>query len=589
MNEEYIQNVYESQLKDAHVPTVRSTVKFASFASNLEIEIKESVKNYGNALQEYIDLIEQYYYPSEAKERETYKQLLYVWRLTELLQFDLAQQPLSEALMTWFNEAHRPLYFEYNKQAIIFDGALDRPDFWKFAIRMAVLGQLSQIALLFQHVLKNSQFAKLSQILAYILEVRNHIQHGHVDRENMQKTLISIQKTPFLDQVSRNHASQMISLMSVLLGDEKAILQHTTSDIHALVCLAYYQRTESIQALAQTFYSKHKQCPQSIARSLLTNDLYTAIEQGIQYDWWFLAHWTDLLHSSNRLDRPIQIQTGTGMVSLPVKNHFILYYASFLFNQCGLWKESFAYLLQCDDIGRSAIAKHLNNIDLTLEDEKIEDIVSFCQDYGFEQSLYQKKADLCLAQKNYAKSLNYYRLANQVGSIDQLFYDVIRHFAMTGQWIDLTYEQDGLYYTIYRSMLQIAASHEALDFSSAAHLFKQLIKQANIPSTLLPIIVWDNLTLVDDINFGYLDKQNLLDLKSLCQSFSKYAVPEDFELFCYHIQPKTDPYQQQQKPTLDQLIFSMNEFLDTSAVKISRAIERTLENTSKPYLPSISL
>ncbi|KAI8369929.1 Nup85 nucleoporin-domain-containing protein [Blakeslea trispora] len=489
--------------------------------------------------------------------------------------------------MTWFNEAYRPLYFEYNKQAVIFDGALDRPDFWKFAIRMAVLGQLSQISLLFQHVLKSSQFAHLSQILAYLLQIRNHIQHGHVDRENMQKTLASLQQMSFVDQVSQHHAHQMVSLILILLGDENAILQHTTSDIHALVCLAYYQQTDLIEALAEKFYSKYTHYSQSIARSLLTNDLYTAIEQGIQYDWWFLAHWTDVLHASARLDRPIQIQTSQGIVSLPIKHHFILYYASFLFNHCQLWKESFSYLLQCGDIGRQVIAKHLENLKVTLEDSRIKAIVDFCQHHGFEQSLYQKKATLCLEEKDYAKSLTYYCLADQTDATDPLFYDIILQFALTGQWTDLTYEQGSLYYTIYRSTLQMTTCHTNLDFVGAAHLFKQLIRQSNIPDTLLPMIVWDNLTLVDDVNDGCLDKQDLLALKSLCQAFSKHAVPDHFELFYYHLQPKSDiPHQQ---PTLDQLTFSMNEFLDTTAVKISRAIGRTIENMPTSYLPAISL
>ncbi|KAI8075455.1 uncharacterized protein B0P05DRAFT_153200 [Gilbertella persicaria] len=236
---------------------------------------------------------------------------------------------------------------------------LNRHDFWLYAIRMAVLGQLQQISLLFQHVLKSNAFSQFNDVLTCMLDVRNHINNDKIDYGNMQKALLKLQHMNFTDSVCQHHANQLGIVMSILLGYEHIILQHTKSDIHALICSAYYQpqTPTSIESFATAFYTKHSQFPSSMIRSLMINDLYAAIEQSLKLDWWFLAHWTDLLTLRNMLDRPIEIQTTKGILPLDIKHHFILHYASFLKNQLGQWKEAFSYSLDCSDIGRRVVIK----------------------------------------------------------------------------------------------------------------------------------------------------------------------------------------------------------------------------------------
>ncbi|RCH91702.1 hypothetical protein CU098_010856 [Rhizopus stolonifer] len=130
----------------------------------------------------------------------------------------------------------------------------------------------------------------------------------------------------------------------------------------------------------------------------------------------------------------------------------------------------------------------------------------------------------------------------------------------------------------------MTSQYQSLDFKAAVTLFKQFVQTSeSIPSSILPIIIWENLILVDDIDQSYMTQQELLELKKVCQKLSKETGPKDFELFHYFLTQDT-------QPTQDQLHHSMNEFLDTTAVKIARAIERTLrQSLLPPFVSTIPL
>lgn len=171
--------------------------------------------------------------------------------------------------------------------------------------------------------------------------------------------MANLHASRWIDSKSKRHAQQLLAVMAILSGDEAAALEHTQDDIHAYICCRFYQ--PAVGSFTE-FSTRHPPSsiqnplpPQNVLRSIIAGDIYQAIEECIHYDWWLLAHLTDLLSMNQMIDREINIPVGQDVISVPVKSHFILYYASTLKNQFGLWKQAYSYMFECGDLGKQAV------------------------------------------------------------------------------------------------------------------------------------------------------------------------------------------------------------------------------------------
>ncbi|KAI8639265.1 nucleoporin Nup85-like protein [Parasitella parasitica] len=347
--------------------------------------------------------------------------------------------------MEWHNQINTSLYYEYDKQAIYFnpEGTFEHPNFWPYVIRMATLGYIEQISSILKHVLLDVSLSRYSDVLPYIMELCDIISNLPPDSEKLEKAINNLNTTRWVHSKTKYHADQISTVMSIFLGNEAVTIEHTQDDIHAYICSRYYR--SSVGSFNE-FSARNSPRPipyssQKVLRSIIAGDIYQAMEECIHYDWWLLAHLTDLLTMNQMIDRDIKIPVGRDILSMPVKTHFILFYASFLKNQFGLWRQAYIYMLECGDLGKEAVVEHLNTMDLNVEDTVIIDVVEFCISQSLESTglkIYKKKATMCMESNDYKRALFYYEKSKQDQCIDGVFYEMIWYLAKTGNWFDLS-------------------------------------------------------------------------------------------------------------------------------------------------------
>jgi hypothetical protein len=253
------------------------------------------------------------------------------------------------------------LFYEFDKQAIYnhTKGSFEHPDFWAYAIRMALLGQQQRLSSILKHTLINVSLSRYNDLLVFMLELRNITSEEHIDTNKLRKAMLTLCQTNFTDHDTKRHADQLYQLMAILAGDETSTIQHACTGIHAFISVFYYTQSDKlpVHTRAKLFFSKYPQLSTGIQQSFLVGDFPQAIEQSIKFDWWFLAHLTDLFHIKNMMDRPIQMTIDKEVLSFDVRVYFISYYASFIRNNFGFWREAFEYMMTCGDLGQELIAE----------------------------------------------------------------------------------------------------------------------------------------------------------------------------------------------------------------------------------------
>lgn len=292
------------------------------------------------------------------------------------------------------------------------------------------MGYIDQLAALVKYVLLDVSLSGNNDILPYIIQLYDITTNMPLDTKKLQEAISNLNSTQWLHHKSKYHADQIHAVMSILLGDESITIRHTQEDIHAYICCSYYRPSvgsfvefsnRNLSILSN--YASTSPSP-NILRSIIAGDIYKAIEESIHYDWWLLAHLTDLLTMNHMIDRDIQVPAGKDLVSLPVKSNFILFYASFLKNRFGLWKQAYSYMLECGDFGKEAVLEvsnfifykkylntktfvasknqHLKNMDLNVENNVLLEIVEFCDDHSLESTgleLYKVRSKITLKKQ----------------------------------------------------------------------------------------------------------------------------------------------------------------------------------------------
>lgn len=310
-----------------------------------------------------------------------------LWTLCEVLYFPGTSDKnyVVEALMKWYTQTNKRTYYparvyicphmvtvililayllEFDKQSIYFcKSTLEHVHFWPYAARLVVFGQLDQLSNLFSHVLTGQDIKRQWNVMGHLQELNNIISQGveHVKKhhDTMRKMITSLNQLP-----TSIHASKMIAILAMLMGDESITLQAAKDEIHAFVSCSYYQinkdESKTIHEPAKTFFSNHNYGDRGhtygAMRSFIAGDILAGLEMCAQLDWWFIVHIADLFKLKKMLDQSIYYSLYEGTtLSLDARAYFLLTYGSYLNNQFGLWKESFTYLVTCGDIGKGVL------------------------------------------------------------------------------------------------------------------------------------------------------------------------------------------------------------------------------------------
>lgn len=107
---------------------------------------------------------------------------------------------------------------------------------------------------------------------------------------------------------------------------------------------------------------------------------------------------------------------------------------------------------------------------------------------------------MCMESKDYKKALYYYRISKQHQYIDTVFYEIIWHVAMTGDWFDISTleseKYDGIYYTIYQHLHHLHNHIEKSELKEAAEEFRALVDSDTVPNHIKAVVIWEGLALI---------------------------------------------------------------------------------------------
>ncbi|GAA5814428.1 hypothetical protein MFLAVUS_007924 [Mucor flavus] len=587
---EIVKKFCHSQLGHAiHIPNVRTKLYVEStkifqtlYENSNQKDLDVFADLYSNVLKQQTYLVEEHYGPVAIKERNIYLELERVWTLCQVLYFPGADQThISIRLMNWYNKCHKSYLLEFDRQSIYYSQSVfDHANFWPYTIRLVLLGQLENVSTLLNHVLSDPGFKVHKNLARYIEFIRDltgkeilffESHHGRI-----QAILTELRQLPY-----SVHVKYIIDVLSILMGNEQVILQYANDDVLGFITSNFYQRDHyntSIHEFAQHFFTRHSSNDQSPLRFFLEGNLYRGLECSASYDWWFIAHLSDLLEKKNLLNCTLDYSIANGdTLKMNARDYFILTYASYLNNQFGLWKESFTCLMTCGELGKAVVIEHLKNMDFQNDDEKLNSVVKFCIDYSMKNDgliLYEKKATICLASKNYQKALQYYNQAEKYQYLDQVFSAVLKDYIYTGKLYDIELFKDtsnysGVYYIVYRDISYINQLFLKEQFHMAADIFNCLLKHSSIPNQLMPIVFAEGWKLIDRrSNFTLND---LLQMKNLLADLGRSITVQDFTWYHYYIHLDSTP--SSDTPPDGLLLNDKTEFFNSAAVIISRAID----------------
>ncbi|KAG1178697.1 hypothetical protein G6F70_001605 [Rhizopus microsporus] len=183
----------------------------------------------------------------------------------------------------------------------------------------------------------------------------------------------------------------------------------------------------------------------------------------------------------------------------------------------------------------------------------LKEVADFCIANDMKEeglALYEKKATVCFEVQDYRKAIHYYELAENQECLDKVLIKIIQDYSATGNLIDVGIRKsyDSAYYKTYNYLLIMNEHMDNLDYTAAGDKLKELVQWVDLPQFVLPIIFQEGVKLVENKECR-LDADTLLMLKKIWKLLQR--------------EEPLDP--------------EFDTFLDTSAITLSRALDRMTE------------
>ncbi|ORZ22360.1 nucleoporin Nup85-like protein [Absidia repens] len=532
------------------------------------------VNVYSALLHDYYDTIKYDKGKEATLERISYQKVIVVWKLLEILFFSEfkkgANYCYSTKLMTWLNYFDKRGLLQFDIQGVFNSNIPSKhTSFWPMVYKLILRGELDPLQQLFdvasQRVTDPYDKSVLQTLAKMIRSFpkttstssnsnSNNITRNdndgeqHIANERKMWTqhaigdlrLISAFKTARPEFVT--HAT---TIMNMLSGDTTTLCHTATSSIEAIVASLYYYNygdettafksitMKTINILAQRVVDLRKQDNNEQDQhvgllALLKGNIYQAMEECAQLDWWLLAHMSDIMdrytlqRQQNRLDdddddsngifggEPLYLHIGgqQQMAEMETRVFFLLSYANTLVVQDSMWHTAFDYMGTCGVLGRSEINKAINKIPMTDDNVALE-VAEYCTRNGlFEQRqrIYEEKATELDQRQCYTSAIRYYCLAGKYERIDGIFKDILLRFCQDPQrqleafdHLDPLYKAkcDGPQARFYFRFYDMRMMYKECKQSESRNIAIDLILSPDSPDYLVPLVFVESAVLME--------------------------------------------------------------------------------------------
>ncbi|KAG1462413.1 hypothetical protein G6F46_004236 [Rhizopus delemar] len=496
-----------------------------------ESSVDSLAEQYTNVLGEYIQHLEQFYDAASIQERKYMLELQSIWELCQILYFQKEQPCQITQLLDWQSKVFQRYLWEYDRYNIHIS-TLKNKDFWPFAYRLVLFGQLDSLSNLLSAAI--STFP--TDLVPFLKEIQSSL--SQPDRHSILHPLLAQLK-------QQEDTKDLVILCNLLLGDIRTISRHAVHPVQIHIASRLYNNT--------TTPSYASEGGRDLLESLMIGDIYSAFSFCVQHDWWLIVHLCFLFSKKQMLDRSIQVALNDGsMLELKCTDYFTVFYASSLMNGCGAWKDGFYYLLACEETGKLAINEHLKRMEFENEIE-LKKMVNFCVDHelkGEGLAIYERKALKYLDLKEYQNAIDYFELAERFVCFDMVLIQVIQDYSSTGTLVELDIKErpeKTVYTKVYSYLLAIKQSVNESDYTAAGREFRDLVQLVTLPDWIISLVYQEGVKLVEKKG-DCLELDVLLSLKEMWKELQCEENSLEFDLF-----------------------------LDTSSITLSRAIDRQSE------------
>ncbi|KAI8081654.1 nucleoporin Nup85-like protein [Halteromyces radiatus] len=502
---------------------------------------------YTTLLHDYCDDIKYDKGEEAKKERLVYQQMTVIWQLLQILFFSQVSRSRSccygAKLMTWLNNLDRRSLLQFDIQGV-FNSSIPshHSSFWSMVYKLTLRGQVDILQQLFgvaiqkvddpyeKSILQNlNRLMQTFPLITTNNELDKYLSIGQW-RDNATN---SIRELGVFAKLRPTPVSHAITVLRIMSGDTTSIYQQSNSVIEAIVSNIYYYNSdddqgsitiETIKTLTQQMIElgyKNNNLDQHVALlALLKGNMYEALEQCAQLDWWLLAHMTDILdiYSLQRQQdglagdmfggEPLYLHLGgeRQMTKMETRVFFILTFANKLVMEEDMWKLAFDYMGTCGMIGRSDISKAIDKIPLTNDHTTLQ-IAEYCTRNGLlekRQCIYQTMADQLVKNHSYLAAIRYYCLAGKYDCIEDMFKTLLWRYGQTRQLICFD-ELDPLYLNrcngpqarFYFELCKINSLFKNDKLEKARDVIVHLLLSEESPMYFLPILFAESITVME--------------------------------------------------------------------------------------------
>ena len=459
-------------------------------------------------------------------------ELYRVWLLADILFFGPQNTLLSDSYIGWLNET-MGLSENFTKLASHV-APFTQPGYWPCITQALLCGQTKVVVSLLQrHDLyqSGSPIHSLVQVIQDMPRLYQFSSKSEFSDEwQSWKSTVSLytsneSRAVFTKSLDASLAKKISTLFHILAGDEAVIVKQDASWQECLGALILYTNPlvtfKNIDTLLdQSLFQKtQSDALSSLEASLLKKDLRSALRLASQFDWWLVAHLTDLLVTAGVLEEDsLRIPSEAGGLEqnfCTLREWYLSQYAELVFPMS--WQVAFDYFLQLPVTGQAMISTLCQHVSR----KESEALIEYLDNHAFlkESALLNRiVASESLSQGNLSQALARYAKA---GSASRLYAIVEKILSQdpTVQQLDALLEQvetslvisfDSLaFLSRYRDFLQL---YSQKSFKEAGSLLVSLFSSGSVPRQYWSKLLTDALGLLESqiISIGVSGSYELL-------------------------------------------------------------------------------